>query len=195
MSQPKGRNVAVGWTDRRQAVRQPDPSALFVLPQIGRSNCNFERRKPVDRQAGSREQDRRRYELTPWHTAEALYRDSIASYRARDHERERPAHVAVLDDALRPGEQLGPRLAGQRIGSRIEAARRDWAKIDGLGPIGICSMHDEMPDPAETAAPRLDHGERKGSSHHGVDRGTAGRQHLGPDLSRGAVLTGDNAAA
>ena len=151
----QARAVAIGRADRRQTVRQPDPPALVVAPQIGGGAGDLHRREPVDRQARSRQRDRRRDQLAPRHAAETLDRQRVAAHRARDRERQRPVHVAVADD-LRPGEQLGSHLAGQREGGRIEPVRRDRAEIDDLGAVGAGRVHDHEADAAEPAVPRLD---------------------------------------
>ena len=127
--------VAVRRADRRQAVGQPHAPAFVIEPQIRRGARDLQRRKPVDRQAVARQRGRRRHQLAPRQAAETLDREGIAAHRARDGERKRAVHVAVVLD-LRPGEQLGPRPAGQRIGCRIEPRRRDRAEIDDFRPVG-----------------------------------------------------------
>ena len=101
--------------------------------------------------------------------------------------------VTVVDD-LRPREQLGAQLAGQRKGGGIETARRDRAKVDDLGPAGAGGLDDHEADPAEAAVPRLDRGKRKCGGDDGVDRVAPCAQHLRANLGRGPVLRRDNPA-
>jgi hypothetical protein len=103
-------------------------------------------------------------------------------------------HVAVADD-LRPGEQLGPHFAGQRIGRRIETVWRDRAEIDHVSPIGTGRMDDQKADPTEAAVPRLDRRQRKSCGDDGIDGGAAGCQDLGADPGCGPVLRGDDTTA
>ena len=86
-------------------------------------------------------------------------------------------------------------MTGEGIGGRIEVAWRDRAKIDALGTLGAGLLHYQMADAAEAAAPRFDHGERKGGGDGGINRAAARRQHLGADLGCGPVLSCDNTAS
>ncbi len=182
-----------GRADRRQAVGQPHPPALVVEPQFRRRCCDLDGGEPVDRQALARQCRCRCRQFAPRHTAEALDRRRVAAHRARDRESERAVDVAVALD-LRPGEQLGLAGAGQRIGGGVEAARRHWAEIDGLGMARAGAVHDHETDRPEPAVPRLDRGQGQRRRHGGIDRGPAHRQDFGADNSGGAALRGDDAA-
>ena len=100
-------------------------------------------------------------------------------------------HVAVADN-LRPGEQLGPHLPGQRERGRVEAVRCHRTKIDDIGTVGTRLVHDHEPDAAEAAVPRLDRGESKSGSDDSVDRTTARFEYLGTDPGGGSALRGDD---
>ncbi len=179
--------VAVGRTDRRQPIRQPDSPGFFVTPQTGGSACDLERRPPVDRQAGARQGHRRQQQLAPGQAAEPLDRERQTGDRARDREGEGPLDIAVGLD-LGPGEQVGARPAGQPINGRIEGLRRHRPEIDHRRTARAGRVDHHEAGAAEPAVPRLDRGERKHGGNHGIDGAAARRQDRGPGFGRGLLL-------
>ena len=150
---------------------------------------------PVDLETLPRQPGGRHHQVAPGHRTVAGVRLAEAVDQAWHRDGRGAPHIAVVGHGL-PGKEVAAALfTGQREIGGIEAGRSAHAIEQRLGPLlGGMPQHG-CAAAGRPAHPRLDHADGEGDGDGRIDGVATGLQHLGADLCRPPVLSGDDAFA